>query len=174
MWILKNFQEHLFYRTHQCDCFWTLNWRKIYQSPRLAIIFITYCSILFNIKFSVAYFFTTYTFGITNTPFAHFVTLWKKHLYVLSSCIQVKFPLEDADEFSNFCKIRMKHMCESLFVILKTLQKQPPEVFRKKGFLKNFIKFTGKHLCQSLFFNKAACNFIKKETLVQVLSCEYY
>ena len=35
-------------------------------------------------------------------------------------------------------------------------QKQPPEVFYKKGVLKNFAKFPGKHLCQSLFFNKAA------------------
>ena len=35
-------------------------------------------------------------------------------------------------------------------------QKQPPEVFYKKGVLKNFTKFTGKHLCQSLFFNKVA------------------
>ena len=46
----------------------------------------------------------------------------------------------------------------------------------KKGVLKNFAKFTGKHLCQSLFFNKAdseACNFIKKETLTQVFSCEF-
>ena len=33
-------------------------------------------------------------------------------------------------------------------------QKQPPEVFCKKGALNNFSKFTGKHLCQSLFFNK--------------------
>ena len=33
-------------------------------------------------------------------------------------------------------------------------QKQPPEVFCKKAFLKNFAKFTGKHLCQSFFFNK--------------------
>ena len=33
----------------------------------------------------------------------------------------------------------------------------------------NFTKLTGKHLCQSLFFN----NFIKKETLAQVLSCEF-
>ena len=33
-------------------------------------------------------------------------------------------------------------------------QKQPPEVFYKKGVLRNFVKFTGKHLCQSLFFNK--------------------
>ena len=35
-----------------------------------------------------------------------------------------------------------------------TYQKQPPEVFCKKGILRNFAKFTGKHLCQSLFFNK--------------------
>ena len=46
----------------------------------------------------------------------------------------------------------------------------------RKGVLRNFAKFTGKHLCQSLFFNKvagAACNFIKKETLTQVFSCEF-
>ena len=69
----------------------------------------------------------------------------------------------------------------------------------KKGVLKNFAKFTGKHLCQSLSFNKVAglrsatllkkrlwrrCfpvnfakflafNFIKKETLSQVFSCEF-
>ena len=33
-------------------------------------------------------------------------------------------------------------------------QKQPPEVFYKKGFLRNFAKFAGKHPCQSLFFKK--------------------
>ena len=38
------------------------------------------------------------------------------------------------------------------------------------GALENFAKFTGKHLCQSLFFN----NFIKKETLAQMFSCEFY
>ena len=46
----------------------------------------------------------------------------------------------------------------------------------KKGVLANFTKFTGKHLSQSLFFNKVAggaCNFIKKESLAQVFSCEF-
>ena len=42
----------------------------------------------------------------------------------------------------------------------------------KKDVLRNFTKFIGKHLCQSLilinFFN-----FIKKETLTQVFSCEF-
>ena len=43
------------------------------------------------------------------------------------------------------------------------------------GVPRNFAKFTAKHLCQSLFFNKVsgACNFIKKETLAQVFSCEF-
>ena len=40
---------------------------------------------------------------------------------------------------------------------VKTVQqKQPPEVFHKKGSLENFAKFTGKHLCQSFLFNKVA------------------
>ena len=57
----------------------------------------------------------------------------------------------------------------------------------KKGIVRNFANFTGKHLCQSLFFNKVAgltpatllkkslkaFNFIKKETLAQVLSFEF-
>ena len=45
-------------------------------------------------------------------------------------------------------------------------------MFYKKVVLRNFTKFTGKHLWQSLFFNKVA-NFIKKETLAQVFSCEF-
>ena len=56
------------------------------------------------------------------------------------------------------------------------IQKQPPEVFYKKGVLRNFTKFTGKHLCQSLFFSKVAslaCNLTKKETLTQVFFCEF-
>ena len=40
----------------------------------------------------------------------------------------------------------------------------------------DFAKFIGKHLRQSLFFDKvagAACNFIKKESLAKVFSCEF-
>ena len=49
-----------------------------------------------------------------------------------------------------------------------------PKVFCKKRVLRNFAKFTGKRLCQSLFFNKVAgLNFIKKETLAEVFSCEF-
>ena len=62
--------------------------------------------------------------------------------------------------------------CEKPTFDTSQLQKQPPEVFYKKGVLKYFTKFTGKHLCQSFFFKREpqACNFIKKETLAQVFS----
>ena len=39
----------------------------------------------------------------------------------------------------------------------------------KKDAFRNSRKLSGKHLCKSLFFNKV----IKKETLVQVFSCEF-
>ena len=48
------------------------------------------------------------------------------------------------------------------------VQKQPPEVFFKKGVLKNFANFTGKHLCWSLFFNKVA----RPQAPTQMCSCE--
>ena len=38
----------------------------------------------------------------------------------------------------------------------KIVQKQPPDVFCKKGVLKNFAKLSGQHLSQSLLFNKVA------------------
>ena len=45
----------------------------------------------------------------------------------------------------------------------------------KKGVLRNLKKFTGKHLCQGLLFNKVAdLNLVKKETLAQVFSCEFF
>ena len=45
----------------------------------------------------------------------------------------------------------------------------------RKAVLKNFTKFTGKHLCQCLFLIKVAGRSpAKKETLVQVFSCELW
>ena len=41
-----------------------------------------------------------------------------------------------------------------------------PRCSVRKGVVSNFAKLTGKQLCQ-------ACNFIKKETLAQVFSCEF-
>ena len=44
-------------------------------------------------------------------------------------------------------------------------QKQPPEVFYKKGVLENFAKFTGKHLSQSLFCKEVAA--LRRATLLK-------
>ena len=58
------------------------------------------------------------------------------------------------------------------------LQKQPPEMFCKKGVLRNFSKFTRKHLCQKLFFNKVPivrhATLLTKEALAQLFSCEFF
>ena len=58
------------------------------------------------------------------------------------------------------------------------LQKQPPEMFCKKGVLRNFSKFTRKHLCQRLFFNKVPivrhATLLTKEALAQLFSCEFF
>ena len=68
-------------------------------------------------------------------------------------------------------------MCFMLSAIKeRKIRNSRQEVFCKKGVLRNFAKFTGEPLCESLFFNKVAggsCNFIKKETLAQVFSCEF-
>ena len=34
-------------------------------------------------------------------------------------------------------------------------QKQPPDMFHKKGVFKNFEKFTEKHFCQNPFCNRS-------------------
>ena len=56
------------------------------------------------------------------------------------------------------------------------VQKSRPEVFCK-GVLKNTVKFTGQLLHQSIFLIKLqalTCSLIKKETLLQVFSCEFW
>ena len=79
-------------------------------------------------------------------------------------------------------KVNLKtlHLNRTKGISVLTLNRSShPDVFCKKSVLGNFAKFTGKHQCQSLFFNKVvglrpeACNFIKKEALAQVFSCEF-
>ena len=70
-----------------------------------------------------------------------------------------------------------RRTCLIFTSILDRIQRQLPRgVLLSKGVLRNFAKLIGKHLCQSLFFNiklQATCNFIKKEALAQVFSCEF-
>ena len=55
----------------------------------------------------------------------------------------------------------------------KRKKQSPGGVLYEKVFLEVFAKFARKHLCQSLFFN-TFLNFVKKETLAQVFSCEFW
>ena len=79
----------------------------------------------------------------------------------------------------KYLKNIKNNTCKSdVFQITWILQhfRSSRQVFYKKGVLRNFSKFTGKHLCQRLFLIKlqAAWNFIKKESLTQVFSCEFW
>ena len=77
--------------------------------------------------------------------------------------------------FFDMSKIHYLSLKNKFFKVkLLKIQKQPPDVFCKKGVLRNFAKFTGKHLYQRVFFNKKllkTCNFIKKDSVAQVFSC---
>ena len=71
------------------------------------------------------------------------------------------FKLYNVKNEKTQCNDRLKWLSYvqrflSIFIpfIRDVFQKQPPEMFCKKGALKNFAKFTGKYLCQSLFFIK--------------------
>ena len=71
---------------------------------------------------------------------------------------------------------KLKCLTHFLIILWLKLRSSRQEVFWEKVILRNFTKLTGKQLCQGLFFNKVAykaCNFIKKEALAQVFSCEF-
>ena len=87
----------------------------------------------------------------------------------LISCYFVELSGSLSDQFSMERKIiDIKSIaCEHMMLVEQRtswgemsfrdiFQKQPPEVFYKKGVLRNFAKFTRKHLCKSLLFNKVA------------------
>ena len=68
--------------------------------------------------------------------------------------------------YSNRWRLRIGTALNLFFPSFSISRSSHQRCSMKKGFLKNFTKFTGKHMCQ-------ACNFIKKETLAQVLCCEF-
>ena len=115
-------------------------------------------------------------------------------------CVKIE-SFDQGQQFGTKCKILFAHSGYHLKVNWVS-NKQPPEVFCRKGVLRNCTKFTEKHLCQSLPLNKVtgcvefhietshlfcsakqitgfyikwntACNFIQKDTLTQVLYCEF-
>ena len=80
--------------------------------------------------------------------------------------------LERGSSIAKFLRApTLKNICEGLLlkisISVASLQAVVQRCFCKKGVPRNFAKFTGKQLCQSLFF-------IKKETLAQLFSCEFF
>ena len=80
-------------------------------------------------------------------------------------------------QYSNTLNIQFRLSVHFKTSLLKTNQENfgvfrssCVEVFCRKGVLRNFTKFKGKHLCTVFIL----INFIKKETLAQVFSCEIY
>ena len=94
--------------------------------------------------------------------------IWDQLLAEGYTCIHYDFA-----KMCNVCGV----IWDQLLVEKYKVQKHPQRKCSvKKCLLTNFTKFTGKHLCRSLFLIKlqdSACNFIKKETLTQVFSCEF-
>ena len=82
-------------------------------------------------------------------------------------CLEVDSELHQSCNTKNSAKI-LNNL--KLLTSLANIETATVGVFR------NFAKFTGKHICQRLVFNKVAgqaYNFIKKESLVQLFSCEF-
>ena len=113
-------------------------------------------------------------------------------VFMRNECFRISplnYHTSDAYSLNNF-KIKNDFFHEiALYCTFLKFLKATQKIFKSRssyhrrsiqnGVLGNFIKSTWKHLFQSLFFNKVAdlwpevCNFIKKETLAQVFSCEF-
>ena len=103
-----------------------------------------------------------------------FCWVWKSEILVLESnkfkksliMWNLKMRIFRTDCVKLLYKISVLSKCVySFYVVIISLHRSSrPEVFCKKCFLRKCAKFTRKHLCQ---------NFIKKEALAQVFSCEF-
>ena len=70
---------------------------------------------------------------------------------------------------------KAKTLCKA--IISSHFLEATQEMFSKNGVLRNVTNFTGKRLRQSLLCDKVAglgLNFVKKESLAQVFSCEFF
>ena len=120
------------------------------------------------VKFAVKCFFsrTCFYWKLSIIFFKYGTTKSGKCPYILWSVIYAKTHLQAA----VYLSLKSIHFC-------KELEKVARRCYVKKDFLENFAKVTEIHLCQSPFFKRklllSLCNFIKKETLTQVFSCEF-
>ena len=89
----------------------------------------------------------------------------------MPGCNNRSYSLSKLENFAyRFLFNHLWHFVTTRYVRVKCQNKSSHERCSiKNRVLKNVAKFTGIHLCQSLFF----FNFIKKDTLAQVFSCEF-
>ena len=111
------------------------------------------------------------------------IMLWRIFMYAIDYyvviIVQRSWPYRSISQtwifFMKYLKILLGNnviSSRSNFVNkAEIIQKQPPEVFCRKGVLCNFIKFTEKHLCQSLFqvFSCEICKISKNTALTEHL-----
>ena len=105
-----------------------------------------------------------------NAIFCYVGCFQKVNFQEFNLCTCINFQLPSAFLYA-LCEV-----LEEYAVLCGNNRSSRPELFCKKGILRNFAKFRGKHFYQRLFVNKVgglACNFIKRESLAQVFSCEF-
>ena len=99
-------------------------------------------------------------------------------LRILGNFYEHLFWRTSANDCFCFCGLGAVSVFLSFFVffeckfdflkIFRSFQKQPPDYSMKKGVQTNVPKFLCCYSCRP-----KACNFIKKETVTQVFSCEF-
>ena len=166
LWILRIFEEHLFYGTPLGDCFCSIKITFTKNKPQ-EIFYREYIFFDFS-KFNNE---LKLVFSDGNIP--SYDKIEDLFLEVLNSHATVKKKMLRA----NFIQLMSKPLRKA---IMKRFYKSSrPEVFSKKGVRKSFAKFRAKHLCQNLFFNKVAglrhitLKKRKKKRLAQEMSCEF-
>ena len=147
LWNMRNFEEHLFYRTLPVAASDGLPNRRIFE---------------------------IFSEGFKNSCFQKKVSK-RIHIFFVQSFYNPKYRLNLKIEIVQIFKISSRHLLYLLIVMLLTpfilvsnlLQSEPSfcknnsiygssrsEVLYKKCVLRNFTKFTGKHLCQISFLQE--------------------
>ena len=80
-----------------------------------------------------------------------------------------------SDESGIYCWPSHRYLLRTPSKTRLKPQKQPLELFCKKGILRNFVNFTGKHLCWNFFLIELqeVCSFIKKRLRHRCFSKEF-
>ena len=98
--------------------------------------------------------------------FVIWLVQWWKQCYFWKNVLTIIFEIKKKENNSHTSSFDTFIRCQYKKPLFRSSR---PEALCKKGVLRNFAKFTEKYLCQAL-----GLQFIKKETLVQVFSYEFF